>query len=252
MSEQAVSEQLLSDAAKNSKLSYHEYRNSEYGDQQERLTRTVPPWKGQPVVKLSVPGATRVDLSFFPGIYIMPGGTAAGKTLTSVALSLLVSDLCKPKKLIYVCLNEPRGIIIKSLETALFAIIKSDADGFILDSFNFLMYLFAKDSKSQAFKGGIVPEYHLGLLQWNVDLADNNKFVIAVLNSDLFPIDDLEGAVEGRVTLKSPFEIGVRDRTNRIVQDISIPHEYRTKAMSLVYPSGKIKSASSGSIFSGF
>jgi hypothetical protein len=170
------------------------------------------PRKSRPVVRLPEKQALS------SGCYLMAAGTKGGKTLTGYMLAKSVGGR-------FWAVNEPKGDfvpnrehILKILEEKLtFVSGAGKAPLLVMDSGN--VYMFASGNlveKAGAFKGGLTAGHVIGLLALN-DLALRKEAVIVVtLNSMLFPVGDLEGAVEGSISITRPGSIiSKSDRVQR-------------------------------------
>lgn len=203
--------------------------------------------------------------SFAPGIYLMYGPTASGKTGTAVAMAYHMS---RDASVAYRNWYEPRGEwpgfdemtkqkvidpktkqvieeggavkMVQAFTTNLLAI---PATVTIVDSINVIMYLAPSVFSGLAtFKEGLSPAHSIflgglsdALLNASNASKKTGRTLIALINKDLFPVKSLEGAVEGAIEVVSPGQLRMRDRLTRKERDITIPQGVMNEAFNALY-----------------
>lgn len=161
-------------------------------------------------------GAT---FQMYAGLYLMYGKTGVGKSIASNAIAMTAG---KKNVAWYAHANEPTGRDMN--EVAWLALVEntslqtSAGEGtprgalLVVDSINDIL-IFAQGKENQpTFPRGLMPA-HIELLK-KMQAACYEAVVtcIAVINSELFPVSDLEGSAEGKLVVHSPGVVEKRDR----------------------------------------
>lgn len=179
---------------------------------------------------------TKHPLSLSPGLYVMYGPRAVGKTLTSLALAAWL--LAAGVRAVYRYVLEPRSLHAQDLLSPT-SWQNYLSEGFevatggvlIIDSMTYVLSMLpgiadSRDLADTTYPGGLKPRDVMGALAHDALARRANVALIATLNSDLFPVvKDLEGATEGQIQVMSPGVVKHRDRTLRTESIITIPKD---------------------------
>lgn len=193
-----------------------------------------------------------------PGLYLLFGPKASGKTVTSLAFAIWAKETGLVTTFCY--MMEPRARLGADLmketnwDDAYRELLKRNQGGvLVLDS---LTYLIAKlsavreveqDLSRVTYAGGLAPRDVLGVLTHDHMARAANVAVVATVNSELFPvIDKLEGAAEGQMILRSPGVYSFRSRVSRALINVTVPVlHFRQARVALGYDNAQVFQAGS-------
>jgi hypothetical protein len=185
------------------------------------------------------------------GVYILCAPNASGKTILSCGIVAWANGARTPAS--YVSCFEPRSHLGRKadypywkdarqfINDARATITKGDKVKLIVyDSATLPMKAYASNFANQAtFAGGSQPSDRGFLDELSKLAAEVNACIIIVLNQSLIPyVSDLEGAVEGIITIVDVSSFTYRDRTTssgRQNVTIQIPLDYVNAALQANY-----------------
>jgi hypothetical protein len=184
------------------------------------------------------------------GVYLLSGPTGSGKSVLSLSLALWANAQKVPAS--YVSVFEPRSADIRSGASTLFSIPTqflddaakaiSNTPGLKLVIFDSATLPMKANAANPAFEGqatfpgGSQPSDR-GFLDSVSRLALKRRACIILdMNSTLIPyVNDLEGAVEGIMTVQNVSSFGIKDRTSysaRTSRTLHVPLEFTNAALS--------------------
>lgn len=182
----------------------------------------------------------------YPGLYLMWGPRAAGKTLTALALALWLKAQNVRANFQYIL--EPRSTQVENLlsingyNSWLVEKLEDTQQGVLcIDSLTYTLSHLEEVAKYAAsftdatYPGGLKPKDVVGALFHDWIARQYGVALIGTLNSDLFPVvKDLEGATEGQLLVISPGVVKQRDRGDRTERPIDFPKQYVEEAAVLL------------------
>jgi energy-coupling factor transporter ATP-binding protein EcfA2 len=155
------------------------------------------------------------SLKFRTGIYMLVSTTGAGKTTTCLRILSYINDSegRNGAEMFYV--GEPESNLTMNFED-IEKLTNNSGKIYIVDSVTLAMLEIASDSKGQVIlKGGLLPSYIVTLAKLNIHCIQKEVCLILTMNETLFPVVDLSGATQGKISLASQRSILVSDRANR-------------------------------------
>jgi hypothetical protein len=203
-------------------------------------------------------GKSGTALLFCPGLYLVSGARASGKTTTLVALAYELERA--GVKVLYKPVHEPRGPTkgpfsnVNSFRGDLEKLLAQHR-GYviILDSITYVISTFSmwKETTS-TFKEGLTLRDALGVLELSNIAAGHGCAVLGSVNSEIYPVvAPLEGACEGSIKVNSVGALEMRDRRVRQSRPLPVSREALDLALAAL---GTFDSTSgkNGKTFSGF
>lgn len=170
------------------------------------------------------------SVSFFAGLYLFAGPTAKGKTLNSLGLGLHLRERGTVR---YIHANEATGSVLTIDE--LMSILPSRSGSMLIVDSMTLPLMLVQGDKYGSFQRGLNPGHIEALSRWQHTAYEANVCLVAVLNSDLFPVGDLEGAAEGSIAISSFGNLKKRDRGLRQWEDIALTEDDLRKAKAFAF-----------------
>lgn len=173
------------------------------------------------------PLAVTGEFNMPPGLYIMHGPRASGKSINCLALALA----CRKAKrglVDYQYILEPRAVGSRAFFTQgyaskwlEYACTRATGGLLCVDSVTLLAslldshVLFANRG-NVAYKGGVTRGDHLAFAEMDLTARESGVALVATVNSELFPIAELfEGAAEGEIRCNGAGNITLRSRLDR-------------------------------------
>jgi energy-coupling factor transporter ATP-binding protein EcfA2 len=164
------------------------------------------------------------DLRFRTGVYMLVSATGSGKTTTCLRILSYINKEGGSSGVMYY-VGEPESDLTMSFDD-ITKIPKGTGKVYIIDSVTLAMLEIASDSKGQVIlKGGLLPSYVVTLAKLNIHCIQKSVCLILTMNETLFPVVDLSGATQGRITLSSQDSISVSDRADRQGYRFTFPKE---------------------------
>jgi hypothetical protein len=203
-------------------------------------------------------------------VYIVPGSTASGKSILTSALVAWANDSGIPSSFIYVFepraqpftyANGQRFVTPANLLQDLTAIMVRTSSNtpklVVVDSATLPMKAYSSTDGFEGqstFSGGSQPSDR-GFLDAASKLAERtNTCLMLTLNSVLVPYAaDLQGAVEGMITITDVMHFVVQDRTTysaRTPRPLSVPVQYVNSALE-AWNFGTYRQGGGGNVWSG-
>lgn len=203
-----------------------------------RLATAAPESWLLPRQESPVPG----PLPLTPGLHLMFGPKASGKTLTSLGIAHWTRVSGGAASFSY--LLEPRAIGSQSLlsgnrwEEHLDSLLSANKGGVVVvDSMTYVVAKLSTIKGMEAeltgvtYAGGLSPRDILGILLHDEKARLANVALIGTINSELFPVvEKLEGACEGQIQLTSPGTFTLRTRKDREINTFTLPDAARKLA----------------------
>jgi len=182
--------------------------------------------------------ARQREYGLYAGLYLFGGETGTGKSVGSIALGAAIGD-SSGSTVTFAHANEATGRPMSAKQ------LMSMIDGcqgsvLIVDSITDLFLTQERPKKgSTTFKGGLTPEHVLLMRQLQTYTYDKRCALVAIVNSSLLPIGDLEGAVEGAIGIvrltASSGQLTKRDRKRRIHVPIELKQDWIERAFDVLH-----------------
>jgi len=190
-----------------------------------------------------------------PGLILMHGPKASGKTVTSLALAHQLKADGVPVSYNYMMEPRAQGSAAAFLKTTedweawLKNALQACSGGvLIIDSLTYLLHHLSvlrtlEESISRVtYAGGLTPKDNISVLLYDEMARVANTCLVATINSELLPVvEKLEGACEGQIELHSPGTFSVRTRFTRRPDQVALSEWAMIQAQAdLGYPLTRI------------
>lgn len=185
----------------------------------------------------SLPGAGDINFDLLAGFYLLPAGTAGGKSINSYALASWAGSVCTSH---YVQINEPgaQEVDMGKLRELMKRAAGRTEGGpvravvLVIDSLGSILEK-ASAMSSPTMKGGLTMSAVEALRSIQTYASHLGLCFIGTINSDVFPVQEfLEGVTQGKIIIEGYGELSKRDRGHRAPVRGKIPAEHFERAKS--------------------